>query len=163
MTDFADQQRFDKFVQDFDDDEYEKYINGDYAKWSDGEIHHATDKQIDLALQFRTPASEEEEDRVNEEQQYIPESRVEQVRMPEEVYDNRDLPRIRRNVQVEVNPTTNQIEQVGEQPKEMPRVDLQRKQVERQVQQELRQSTTRQRTSFIQRLTSFFSRFRRRK
>jgi len=94
MTDLDDQQRFASFVNDFEEEEYEKYIDGEMATWSDDSEHKASDKQRDLALQIRTPASDLENDQVEQEQTAEEErtgSRVE-VLEPEEVYDNRDLP-----------------------------------------------------------------------
>ena len=102
MTDQEDVERFSKFINDFDEGEYEKYIEGNEATWKDGNtVKEPTGKQIDLALTVRTPASEEEEDEIDREQSFAPDSGIKQIDT-EPVYDNRDVQPSRVNVTIEV-------------------------------------------------------------
>ena len=101
MSDQEDVERFSKFINDFDENEYEKYIEGNEATWKDGNtVKEPTGKQIDLALTVRTPASEEEEEEIDREQAYTGEqSNIREI--DNIVYDNRDLPP-KSNVTIEI-------------------------------------------------------------
>lgn len=77
-------------------DSFEKWINGMnedmYEDWLEDT---ATDLQQEKALNIRTPLNESETEDIEAEQTFEQPSRV------VEVYDNRDLPPIRRNVTIE--------------------------------------------------------------
>lgn len=151
MTDLADQQRFEKFVNGFDEDEYEKYISGEQSKWKNQTIERPTDKQRDLALQFRTPASEKDEQDIESEQVYDTRD-IPMGGKVEIVYDKRDLPpkRVTRDI----------VTQTG-QP-----IRIQKPQIETQKELE-RIAPTIKKPALRQRITTaikgFFGRFRRKK
>jgi hypothetical protein len=91
-------------------DSFEKWINSmseqDYADFVDeDDPDSGTDAQIEKALNIRTPITQQDEDDLDAMQEGIQDrdySRVEQIQEPEEIYDNRDLPPVTRNVTIEI-------------------------------------------------------------
>lgn len=137
-------------------DAFEKWIKGMnedvYEDWLEDT---ATPLQEEKALNIREPLSEQEEEDIEQEQISYEPSTVEHIRVPEEIYDNRQLPRITKTVNIEINPETKQVEQV----KEMPRVTPTPTNILREVQQ----SRPQQRNRIITALSNFLARFRRRR
>lgn len=144
MTDFDDQQRFEKFVGEFTEDEYERYIGDEPTTQNGKEVRTATDKQIDLALQFRTPASEIDEDKIESEQ----------------IYDNRD---ISARSEINVSGTRKDITIIDKSKTPQPETVVI---TPRQTQPAVVLPETikpKEKKTFINRLKSLFGRFRRKK
>ena len=104
MTNYTeeDYDRFEKFISYFEDEEYEKWIDGENAVWKEDEIKGASDAQRERAMSLRTPVSMQEEEDIEAQQVFVEqESGVRTV----DVGDNRDLPIIRRPVILETQAT----------------------------------------------------------
>lgn len=103
-----DYRRFEEFINDFMDGEYEDWIEGEDTTWNGEPVKGASEKQAEFARSVRAPLSEQEEEDIEDQQEYIPEqSRV------QEVYDNRDLQPVRRQAVIQYNPAQpNQAPQV---------------------------------------------------
>jgi len=123
----------------------------EYEDWLDDD---ATSNQEEKALNIRTPLSKEEEEEIEAEQVYVPETARREI----EVYDNRDLPpkRITRTLEIP--------QQRGApiiiKPIEQERITM----VRPAIPQDIRRVLPQKKESRLRKVfTSFLSRFRRKK
>jgi len=133
---------FDKWINSMSDMEYEDWLDDD-----------ATSNQEEKALNIRTPLSKEEEEEIEAEQVYVPETARREI----EVYDNRDLPpkRITRTLEIP--------QQIGA-PIIIKPIEEGITMVRPAIPQDIRRILPQKKESRLRRvLTSFFARFRRKK
>lgn len=77
-----DYERFEAFINYFEDEQYERWIDGEDAVWkNETEVRGATDAQREKALSLRTPASIKDEENAELDQSY-----EESKQEPEVVY-----------------------------------------------------------------------------
>lgn len=100
-------------------DHFESWVNGmDEDMYEDWLDNTATEAQEEKALNLRSPLSEKEEEDIEAQQEYIPDSGRKEVNTNDDgqVYDNRDIPPRRINAEVILDPITRRIREIRQKP-----------------------------------------------